>query len=226
MCFQGCSESQPPTHCTKAPSFVFMPIAGLSQEFIDTIIDHGSDMHTNLLACSLSWRRFLPRCQFHFFNTLRIKPANDVYLTSVQKVFDGRPALKTYVRCLKIFIEEKTEFWRPLYENDDFLQLMQLLCPIRDLKLELKSDDWEYWKVVTDWTSFVKVFWQPFIVPCVTTLVVNLAPTTHFLGTSYSIVQSSRSYPLALSQLLQGRPSSSSSSSHLSCYKMERRSDI
>ncbi|KAF9525433.1 hypothetical protein CPB83DRAFT_859555 [Crepidotus variabilis] len=155
-----------------------MAFSDLSQELIDEIIDHASDTRTDLLACSLSWRCFRPRCQFHLFKTIWIQvPTEDRFLILGSEVFEKCLILKTYVRCLQLFMDHESE-WNLLYENDNCLQLMKRFCPIPDLRLELVYRGGPgVWKPI-DWTSFAKVFWQPFIAPGVTTIILDTDGTT------------------------------------------------
>ncbi|KAF9535044.1 hypothetical protein CPB83DRAFT_843384 [Crepidotus variabilis] len=157
-----------------------MAIDNLSQELIDTIIDHASIKRDDLLACSLSWRRFLPRSQFHLFSYIRITSTKHTYLTSTREMFERRPILKTYIRFLKIcYLETTAVFWRPLYENNEFVQLMRALCPNGQFKLGLESYQIPIGRIGSfqepvSWGSFAQVFWQPFIAPNVTSLDLNV----------------------------------------------------
>ncbi|KAF9527445.1 hypothetical protein CPB83DRAFT_884225 [Crepidotus variabilis] len=143
----------------------------LSSELIDEIIDDLSDPD-DIQACSLVCHLFLPRCQYHIFNTFRINSVERTNFTGLRETLEMRPILKTYVRRFKFeisYADTGSRIPQGLYNNAEFLQLMAILFPVQNLTLELQLCLYSQ----ADWTSFAENLWKPFIAPCIATLILK-----------------------------------------------------
>ncbi|KAF8876878.1 hypothetical protein CPB84DRAFT_1966488 [Gymnopilus junonius] len=163
------------------------PIANLSQELIDNIIDHiAADSQPgctgflggNLQQCALVSRSFRPRSQLQIFSFIHIRgdPSSkrQHIVQNLLQIIHDHPDIAHYIEELSLECTDLEPSW--MYEDPSFLSILECIStsgkPLRKLTMiaDTRADDGFETLPLEDTGRLLNTFFLPFIAPFITTL--------------------------------------------------------